>query len=130
MARGGRRNGTPGKAYSNRTDLNAPKPAMAKIPGQPYGAQAEQVRSQQAMPVQSAPLPNPDSIPGLMDPTQRPNEPVTAGIAAGPGPGPEALSTPPGMQAPQPGVDELRALYQAFPFPGIKRLLDYQQMRG
>jgi hypothetical protein len=28
---------------------------------------------------------------GLFDPTQRPDEPITAGIAMGPGPGPEAL---------------------------------------
>lgn len=27
----------------------------------------------------------------LLDPTQRPNEPVSAGLPSGPGPGPEAL---------------------------------------
>jgi hypothetical protein len=33
----------------------------------------------------------PPSGPGLSGPTQRPNEPVTAGLPSGPGPGPEAL---------------------------------------
>ena len=27
----------------------------------------------------------------LTDPTQRPNEPITAGLPSGPGPGPEAI---------------------------------------
>lgn len=31
---------------------------------------------------------------GLTDPSQNPNEPVTAGLPSGPGAGPEALSTP------------------------------------
>jgi hypothetical protein len=30
--------------------------------------------------------------PNLTDPTQRPGEPITAGLATGPGPGPEALA--------------------------------------
>lgn len=30
-------------------------------------------------------------MPGLTDPTQRPNEPLTAGLSSGAGPGPEAI---------------------------------------
>jgi hypothetical protein len=33
----------------------------------------------------------PDDSPMLTDPTQRPGEPVTAGLATGPGAGPEAM---------------------------------------
>lgn len=32
--------------------------------------------------------------PGLTDPTNNPNEPVTAGLASGPGPGPSSLNMP------------------------------------
>jgi len=34
---------------------------------------------------------SPDDSPNLTDPTTRPSEPVTAGLATGPGAGPEAL---------------------------------------
>jgi hypothetical protein len=34
----------------------------------------------------------PDQTPGLSDPTQRPNEPITDGLALGAGRGPEALT--------------------------------------
>jgi len=37
----------------------------------------------------------PDMVPSLTDPTQRPNEPLTAGLPSGPGPGP---SQPPVQQ--------------------------------
>jgi hypothetical protein len=38
------------------------------------------------------PMRTPDDSPMLMDPTMRPDEPITAGLPTGPGPGPEALS--------------------------------------
>jgi hypothetical protein len=130
VARGGRRQGKPGKAYPNRTDLNGP----TTIPGQEYGAQAEQLRSQQAVPVQQAPgdlaallagAPRPDQVPSLLsEPSARPNEPLTAGLPTGPGPGPEALASPGMFGQRRPGLDELEALYQVFPFEGIRRLLE------
>lgn len=103
--RGGARQGTPGTAYSNRTDLNLP---ISTVPGQEYGAATAQRQAQRTVPmaqqntppVESAPtptaakpasaLPQPGSMPYIA-PTQRPNEPVTAGLPFGPGPGPEAL---------------------------------------
>lgn len=39
----------------------------------------------------AAPLPLPGQLPWT-GPTERPNEPITAGMASGPGPGPEALT--------------------------------------
>lgn len=97
MPRGGRRSGAPGKAYANRSDLNGPQP-VTRIPNQPYGVQAQQVRAQQSVPVGATPAPTtqgplpPQGVVGtpptgttpipLNAPTMRPHEPVTAGIDA------------------------------------------------
>lgn len=112
--RGGRRTGTPGKSYSNRTDLQSHQPAMA-VPGQTYGLASQQLQAQHAMPlpggaanagpVQNPPTPpsggmplGPGALPGslgpLHAPTNRPGEPVTHGLPTGPGGGPEVLTPP------------------------------------
>jgi hypothetical protein len=100
MARGGRRSGSPGAAYANRTDLNggAALPAMAAT-GQPYGQAGQQLAAQQAIPIQTQPSPVPAGpLPGeltaLHAPSERPNEPVTHGVSVGPGAGPEILPQP------------------------------------
>jgi hypothetical protein len=100
--RGGERQGTPGTSYGNRTDLNMP---ISTVPGQDYGKAAVQQAAQRAVPMSSSPepsvaqmqsqspaasLPKPGSLPHL-EPTQRPNEPVTTGLPFGPGAGPEAM---------------------------------------
>jgi hypothetical protein len=88
--RGGARRGMPGKAYSNRLDLNKPKlqvvPAQRAVPVAPP-------------PTQTAPTPGPGlaaaqayQFPELAPidrPTEFRDEPVTAGIDMGPGPGSE-----------------------------------------
>src|SRR5215472_9782195 len=106
MARGGSRSGTPGSAYTNRADLNAPKLPATAPTGMPYGEHQQLVQGQQAVPAAPPPSPAPSAAPAnplqpgalrpfpgtpLMAPTQRPNEPVTAGLPMGPGPGPEVL---------------------------------------
>ena len=65
-----------------------------RVPGQQYGQQAEQVRAQQALPVAvpgGPPSPPPGTAPTpiipLDAPTMRPNEPLTAGVNIGAGPG-------------------------------------------
>jgi hypothetical protein len=82
MPRGGKREGTPGKAYANRTDMgmnydnaggSAASGGMAPPPAAPAGP----------------PPPTPDDSPNLSDPTAYPDEPVTAGLPIGAGPGPE-----------------------------------------
>jgi len=84
MPRGGKREGTPGKAYANRTDLGTNYDNAGSAAG--GGIQA---------PADSAPLQMPvypDQIPSLSTPTQRPNEPISDGLMSGPGRGPEALT--------------------------------------
>ncbi len=110
MARGGRRAGNRGGRYTNRTDLASALPLNAPT-GLPYGDRAKLIQAQRAVPMAPAPsapsaTPAPASspvggagaptpVPGgagpFLRPTERPNEPVTAGMAPGPGPGPEAL---------------------------------------
>lgn len=103
MPRGGTRKGTPGTAYSNRSDLNKPVPVQA-APNQPYGQAGAQIASQQVVPVapppappaggppqQAAPPPQPGNPGDFGRPTDMPNQPITHGLPTGPGAGPEAL---------------------------------------
>jgi len=108
--RGGARQGTPGTAYGNRTDLNMPK---STVPNQEYGKAAMQERAQQAVPMGASPnaatqvaqnIPQPTPAPQALQatpgslaftgPTERPNEPIQAGLPSGPGPGPEIMAPP------------------------------------
>jgi len=130
-SRGGKRTGTPGTAYKNRTDLNTNR---VEFQGQPYGIRAQQVESQRQVPVQPPPTasvpgaagtatpppqgPAPGTLGGLLDPTARPDEPLTAGLPIGPGPGPNP-ATPTG----DPDMDVLRAIYKAYPSTALLRLI-------
>jgi len=123
--RGGVRQGTPGKAYSNRTDLNQP---VQVAPSKEYGQGVQQAAAQRAIPLPNAaaqaPAPGPMSAPsapvsgpmpgelGPLDaPSQRPGEHVSTGLPVGPGAGPEAISAYSGDDT---GI-QLRALYAKFP---------------
>ena len=70
------------------------------ISGMPYGQGQQLMKQQQAAPMASTPktstpqLSNLPQVTPLTAPTERPNEPVTTGIAMGPGAGPEALTLP------------------------------------
>lgn len=104
----------PGK-YAHRTDGGAAQ-VLSAAPDQPYGAVKQQLDSERAAPMAGqTPLPSAPSPDGggagpggpppysggaFNAPTNRPNEPVTAGAAIGPGPGPEALN----FQPVQPGA--------------------------
>ena len=57
------------------------------------------------------------ALPGLMDPSARPEEPVTAGVPIGAGPGP--MNRPPGGG----GIGWLRRMVQADPDPELFALL-------
>lgn len=143
MPRGGRRTGAPGTAYSNRTDLNPAVPIKA-APGQQYGAAKAQIEAQRAVPIarpatdvvtpmrtggpeasspaSGPPVPLPGQLMPLDAPSQRPGEPVTAGLPVGPGAGPEALGPLAGG-----GEDvgmQLRAIYSRFPNEDLRSLLE------
>lgn len=81
MPRGGKREGTPGKAYANRTDM-----------GMNYdnaGASAASGGAAPPAPVAAGPpAPTPEDSPNLSAPTAYPDEPITAGLPIGAGPGP------------------------------------------
>lgn len=116
--KGGSRQGTPGTAYGNRTDLNSSMPVTV-VKNQEYGRAAEQRAAQGAVPMgstpvaqaaasptqgaastmlgQMAPTTQPTVKPGtspFLQPTNRPEEPIQAGLPSGPGAGPEALGQP------------------------------------
>jgi hypothetical protein len=71
------------------------------ISGMPYGQGQALMAQQQGAPMAAAPAatrlaPSPmlPNVTGIDEPTTRPDEPVTSGIALGAGPGPEALNMP------------------------------------
>lgn len=134
MPRGGPRNGKPGKAYANRTDMggqnvvqaqpqNQPgaKLAVQAASGQAYGAAGAQKQAQRAVPMGNAPVAQgapsmgapatPPIIP-LFGATQRPDEPVTTGAKLGDGPDDSSLVLPANpIQEKDPSVQLIRALY-------------------
>ena len=72
-------------ASLNRTDLMD----SSRLPGEaPAGTQGE--ASRRAGVVSETPSPRP-ARPPVVRPTERPNEPVQAGLPMGPGPGPTGL---------------------------------------
>ena len=95
MARGGRRQGTPGRGYSNRTDLGM-RPDMSQNTAASGGIVAPApTPAPQEPALVGPPGRSPDDSPMLLSPSQRPGEPVTAGLSTGPGSGPEALGIDP-----------------------------------
>jgi len=117
----------PGR-LARRTDQGQP----VRLPtGQPYGARAALQAQQQAAPMAAAPPPGPalapapapaGPLPSVFRPTDRPNEPITAGIPIGAG------SNGPAPAYPDPNSEDpalvLQALFRVFPDATIARLLD------
>lgn len=151
MPRGGRRTGRVGVAYQQRSDLNRPAPIDAPT-GQPYGVRAEQIAAQRAIPIArpatdsvppataprppaTAPPPGrptgpamptgpaPGEVVPLDAPSQRPDEPVTAGLPVGPGAGSEANPFN-NVGSPDDGLMALRAAYAAYPSEEIRAMLE------
>lgn len=132
MARGGRRSGAPGRAYSNRTDLNVNRSLPVEVASgqRRFGAAAEQERAQRVVPLAAprawvAPpsFQAPATSPVALDaPSARPGEPLTHGAPIGPGAGPEVLAAH-GLDTSDPS-DVLRALYARFPSEDLRELLE------
>ena len=130
--RGGRRTGTPGKAYGNRTDLNAAALPVTTAPGQEYGAQTAQANAQRAVPMASGDI----TAPGAASPVSAPGgtpqgqpSPVSAGLAGlldGSGALPAGMPAPgslPPLNAPSDRPDEhLMTGVPAGPGPGPEAL--------
>lgn len=124
---GGKREGRPGAKYTNRTDLaQGPRTAPAqpvRTTDQGYGTQVAQARAQAAMPL-------PDFSKMALDrPTERPQEPVTAGAPMGPGPGPEVLGMPMVPQGP-PFLEILQNLYAQYPSNELRSLIEEAELGG
>jgi hypothetical protein len=121
--------------YPNRSDLRNPM-QQAKFTGQTYGQATQQAQSQQAVPSGAAPtdiVPMPGQVADLAGPTQRPNEPTTAGMNFGPGPnadvfGPSRQPTQPMPQEVLGGsrqyiIDQVRSLYSRHPNSALFQLI-------
>jgi hypothetical protein len=130
-------------ALSQRTDGGpASKQAQRYVSGMPnYGDASDLMDLQASAPMASAPGVKPapaasitspqqgqqgqpqQPITPLSAPTQRPDEPVTAGSPMGPGPGPEILGSMPSVAGGQSAKQNLQAL-AAHPdaSPELKRL--------
>ena len=77
-------------ALSQRTDGGPTQPARY-MSGLPYGEGQQNYDNQVAAPMAGNPVPQMEMPTPLMAPTARPNEPITAGVNIGDGPGSEAM---------------------------------------
>jgi len=125
------------KQYPNRSDLRNPtkKLAAKAAPGQTYGEAGKQIAAQQQVPMAASPQPvvappqaaverqRPGQFGPLDRPTERPDEPVTAGAPFGPG-RMAPMSGYAGVRNSDPILDELRALYAAYPSEDLADMLD------
>lgn len=128
MPSGGRRQGRSGRAYPNRTDLNAQP--IRSAPSTTYGSRVASERQQAALPLpQSQGVPpnlaalmapaqgSPPDAPALLRDTEHPNEPVTAGMGIGPGAGPS-------MNLELSSRDLLEAALRKYPTPELRALIN------
>ena len=123
MPRGGKRQGNPGTGYSNRTDLMNNYDQT-----QPAAGGTAQPQSQQPVQMPAGPLVGADEVPNLHDPSNRPSEPVTAGLPIGPGAGVEAIGPLPPTQS-DPVRQVVEAMMLIAPNPDLSRILgrlDYE----
>lgn len=121
-------------AYGQRTDLNM---APSAVPGQTYGEAGAQMAAQRAVPMGAPAAPAAPKAPtvapgqyGPLDrPTERPNEPVTAGAPFGPGRMSQGNAYI-GPRNSDPILDELRALYTSYPSDELADMLDSYLREG
>jgi hypothetical protein len=118
--------------YPNRSDLRNPAQKVAKMAatGQAYGEAGKQLAAQSAVPMGGSPMeaapppPMPGQAGGLDRMTERPDEPLTAGMSFGAGPGTEALAAPSGGPGSKEDlIMQLRLATARFPNPNLIQLL-------
>lgn len=128
MARGGSRQGTPGKGYSNRTDLiQNRQPQSGSNTAAAAGQTAPAASAGGGSGPAAAPFVDPTTrVPRLDDPSGRPGEAVTAGLFSGPGAGPEAIGAVP----PDPVAASIEAAYLQMPTPELRRVIARFRSKG
>lgn len=115
-------------ALSARTDggPGSQTQPLREIPGQPYGEGQALLEQQRAAPLPASGSPSspvagaagpPRAVPNPFGPTERPNEPITAGMRLGPGRTPQAT-----FLEPDPDT-MLKAMYRVYPHPRIAQLM-------
>lgn len=126
--------------YPNRSDLRGGKVPKMAATGQTYGEAGKQMASQSvvpmasaptdAMPSASAPTVQPGSMGDFLRPTERPDEPITAGADFGPGVNMQQAGIPivaPGFND---ALEELKVLYRQFPNEDLGLLLSSMLNEG
>lgn len=124
-------------AYPNRTDLQNPAKKVARqaAKGQQYGKATAQLQAQKAVPIGRAPSesvpppqpqqgPMPGSLGAFTRQTERPNEPLTAGVNFGPGPNAAQAGVAQPIRTDDPVLERLRTLYAQYPNSDLADLLD------
>lgn len=122
-------------AYGNRTDMNSPAEKIAKsaAPGQTYGKAAAQLRAQAAVPMarasseapaQAPTGPVPGGLGELTRATERPQEPITAGVNFGPGMNAAQAGVNRPLRTEDPVLDRLQQLNDLYPNEDLADLLD------
>lgn len=120
MPRGGERAGVPGETYPQRSDMQNNPRTGGK--GKVYGDAKRQAAVSQTPDATGPALPAPGSLVSLDAPSERPDEPLTAGLDIGPGPGSEVLAAPPVQDD---ALFDLRALVAEYgrDYPSLARLV-------
>lgn len=109
MPRGGKRAGTPGKGYSNRTDMGQNYMSTADSNTAATGGVSGETAAP-AAPPPMLPSRSPDDSPMLTDPSNNPGEPLTAGLDYGPGPDSSALGLPKYSDERQADIETLKQM--------------------
>ncbi len=114
-------------AMSKRTDGGPSDPQPQRwVPTDDYGGATEMAEIQGQAPMAGQAKPQ---ITRLNAPSERPDEPVTAGAPFGPGPGPRVPQEPPAPQEDAVAAT-VRAAYAAYPSPQMAILMDYLESQG
>ena len=114
-------------AMSQRTD-GGPTQSAKYMSGLPYGQGQAQMQQQTSAPMAGNPVaaaqvsadsaaqaPQMPPTVGMFEPTQRPDEPITAGMDFGPGPDSSVLGVPNLPKNDDPTIRSLQALYMQDP---------------
>ena len=117
--------------YPNRSDLRNPATKKVAFTGQTYGQATQQAASQQSVSPGSAPADVQAQqvvrpVPGaqsLTRPTERPDEPITAGADIGAGPNSLQAGLRPRVVPVDDTLETLRALYRMYPSDGLLEVL-------